>query len=153
MSIFDFFKKGDSDTHGEPKPAKIGKVESLESFLLVESGMRGSVEYEIEVKDGKALVSEYRMFCVKDGMERRLEDQCGIDVDVALSKLNEFGIGSWNGFHGAHPKHVQDGIMFRLEAKVNGGTELKAEGSANFPSGYHGMKRWICDVIRNNENV
>ncbi len=145
------FKSGEPDEE-EAKAEKIGRVESLESFLLVESGMRGSEEYEITMEGERAVVRRYRIRYLGSDTERIPDGQGSVDSAAALEKLNSFRLGSWNGFHGPHPRFVRDGIMFRLEAQVNGGRTLRADGSENFPSGYTELKSWIYAILRNNEN-
>ena len=54
-----------------------------------------------------------------------------------LSLLNEYHVGSWNGFHGNNPPGVRDGTMFEMHGVINGDVRLYATGSNNFPKGYH----------------
>ena len=61
--------------------------------------------------------------------------------------MNACDVPHWNGFHGAHPKNVQDGIMFSFEASVNGGQVVSADGSANFPKGYHEFVRTLDEML------
>ena len=72
--------------------------------------------------------------------------QCPLETVVA--KLNAYDVGSWNGFHGKHPKYVLDGTMFTLEASVNGGKRLYADGSENFPRHYHELVQWLGEMCR-----
>ena len=72
-------------------------------------------------------------------------------MEDCLQQLNACKVGSWNGFHGAHPKNVTDGIMFTLEATVNGGTRLYADGSQNFPKHYHDFVGWLSEQLSGHE--
>ena len=55
---------------------------------------------------------------------------------------------SWDGFRGEHPKGVLDGTMFRMEATVNGGRRIRADGSQNFPKGYRELDAGIDEILK-----
>jgi len=145
--MFHIFK----NTAGGDKPEKIAEITALESLSLRESGMRITQVYEILEKGDKAEISLYTIY-YKDGAdERRLESRSACPMEDCLQQLNACKVGSWNGFHGAHPKNVMDGTMFTLEATVNGGTRLYADGSQNFPKHYHDFVGWLSEQLRGHE--
>ncbi|MBO4411374.1 MAG: hypothetical protein J5794_04230 [Lachnospiraceae bacterium] len=44
-----------------------------------------------------------------------------------------------------------DGIMFRLEAFVNGGRRIFADGSQNFPKHYRELTDWLYQTLNRKE--
>ena len=76
-----------------------------------------------------------------------LETSTLCDMQTMIKLMNACDILGWDGFHGNHPKNVKDGIMFRFEATVNCGQMIHAEGSANFPKGYHEFVRALDAVL------
>lgn len=123
-------------------------IDSFEIITLRESGMRGSVEYEITAgEDGTAKVAFYWLRWNSDaGKDERILDKSSVvPASDIVSTLKKCHVGSWNGFDGPHPKHVLDGIMFRFDAIVNGGDKITAKGSQNFPKGY----RDLTDALYN----
>ena len=127
------------------------KVVSLEFLLLRLSSMGGIYEYEIQNKDGQAEVSLFEL-CYHDGKEERRLEECAIClVEEAVAICNECHLISWDGFHGAHPRHVLDGTVFHLKAKVNGERQIEANGSANFPKRFSQLTNWLNEVIRRKE--
>ena len=124
------------------------KIESFEKITWNITGMRSSCYYEILPKDDQAEVSEYQRY-YKDGKEEmHLERQTACSMETMLGLLNDCGIIRWNGFHGAHPKHVKDGEMFSFDATVNGDETIKAEGSENFPKHFGDFRRAISELLR-----
>ena len=117
------------------KPNK-ERIKSFESVLLRQSGMRGTTEHEIVMKEGNAEVSLYRIRYA-DGNDQRVPEERSVCSEEAVLKLlNDCDLLSWDGFKGPHPKHVKDGIMFILNAIVNDNRTIHAEGSENFPKHY-----------------
>ena len=136
------------EAEGAPAPAPTGKIISLESLTLRLSGMRCTTEYEIVTKDGTAEVSQYGIRYKNDGSDRVLERRAVCGADVMLNKVNECRLLSWDGFNGPHPKGVLDGTMFRLKAVVNGGREITAHGSQNFPRRFRDLENWFYEVLK-----
>ena len=122
-------------------------ISSFEIVTLRISGMRFTAEYEIIPQGEKAEISQYRIRYSKPEQERILEKRAVIGADEALRLLNDCALLSWNGFHGAHPRGVRDGIMFSLKATVNGGVTLRAEGSENFPKRYRDFTDGLNDLL------
>ena len=58
-----------------------------------------------------------------------------------MKLLNDCELTAWDGFHGKHPSGVKDGIMFSLQATVNNGRKIKAEGSGKFSEAFQGILR------------
>ncbi len=112
------------------------RITSFDTVLLRQSGMRGTTEHEIVMKDGKAEVSLYRIRYAGGEDQRVLEEQSVCSLEDVLKLLNDCNLLSWDGFKGPHPKHVKDGIMFTLDAAVNDNRAIHAEGSENFPKHY-----------------
>ena len=124
------------------------QLTSFESILICESGMRFRVEYEITPKGENAQISLYRIM-IRDRKDvRELDSQTEMSLDEFIVLCNRCGFMSWNGFHGAHPKNVRDGIMFSLKATVNGGEEITAEGSENFPKHYREFVGELNNALR-----
>ena len=156
MSIFDKFKKTVQTAINE----SAAECFFVGEMTLTLTGMRGEWVYQFDgdtealrrcrvvYSNGEdELVPEASMFCSKQTM---------------LDLFSACEIHRWNGFHGEHPRHVQDGIMFRFEAAVNGGQTICADGSANYPRGYHDFVRTMDEMLaehdmteasnRNNQN-
>ena len=124
------------------------QLTSFESILIRESGMRFRVEYEIKPGGGNAQISLYRIM-IRDGEDvRELDSQADMSMGAFLELCSRCDFMSWNGFHGAHPKGVHDGIMFTIEARVNGGEEITAEGSENFPKHYREFMSELNTALR-----
>lgn len=139
-------KDGGTDKPISTAPA--GKITSFEVVTLTTSGMRGSSVREFVMKNGRAVCSDYGIRYRDGGEERVLEEQAVIGEDEALKLFNDCKLLSWNGFHGAHPKGVLDGTMFRLEAVVNGGQKIYADGSQNFPKQYRDFTDGIYQIFK-----
>ena len=122
-------------------------ITSLESMTLTQQGMRGTTLHEITVKEEKSELCFYRLVFSNGEDTRVLEKRTVCDTQVIIDCMNTCGILRWNGFHGKHPKTVQDGILFRFSAAVNGGVEIHADGSANFPKGYNDFVRFLDQLL------
>ncbi|MBQ7503673.1 hypothetical protein IJT93_13350 [bacterium] len=127
---------------------KSEKVTDFEYIKLRESGMRFQNEYELNCKGPKTEILCYTIFYCSGEDGRRLEGSASCDTETVINMLNEYGFIKWDGFNGPHPKWVKDGVMFRMEASVNGGRVIKASGSQNFPKHYHEFMQWINDKVR-----
>ena len=86
------------------------RIENFEVVTLRVSTMRNVSEYEIVMKDGKAEVSCYSIRFTQSKDERVLEKRVAVDEAEALKLLNDCGVLSWDGFHGAQnfPRHYRD---------------------------------------------
>ena len=124
------------------------KVEKLESLLLRMSGMRGSQEYELNCRGEETELALYQIMYGNAEDRRKLLEKVSIKTDSVVETLNTYGLCDWDGFHGKHPKGVLDGMMFHLEAYVNGGQKVRAEGSANFPKNFRDFERWLGEMLR-----
>lgn len=122
------------------------RISSVEELSLRISGMRGEVIYELTENDGRAAITLYRI----TPYEKLLEKNVICDTGDILNLLNSCGVMGWNGFRGKHPRDVLDGDMFDFCARVNGGVVIKAEGSANFPKGYHEFVRTLNLMLAEN---
>ena len=129
------------------------RIDSFESVLLRTSGMRGSTEYEVLKRDGKAVVSQYGIRYKNGKDERVLEERAACSEARMLELLNACRLLSWDGFDGKHPKGVLDGTMFRLRASVNGGTKISAQGSENFPKHYRDFTGGLYEILREDSAV
>lgn len=123
------------------------RIENFEVVTLRVSTMRNVSEYEMLMKDGKAEVSCYSIRFTQSKDERVLEKRVSVDEAEALKLLNDCGVLSWDGFHGAHPRGVTDGTMFNLHATVNGGKKIYATGSQNFPRHYRDLTDGLYDLF------
>ncbi len=124
------------------------KIESFTRLLLRTSGMRFTEEQEILMVGEEAQVSLYGIRYSKDGDERVLEERVLCSPERVLELLDRCGVLKWDGFWGAHPKGVRDGIMFSLKAEVNGGQVISAEGSENFPRHYREFTDGLREILR-----
>ena len=123
------------------------EIVSFEILTLRLSGMRNICEYEITEKAGKAEVTRYGIRFSEEGDRRVPEKRAVCDGGVILELLNDCKLLSWDGFYGPHPKGVTDGTMFRLNATVNDGKTVSANGSQNFPKHYHDLRDGLYDIL------
>ncbi|MBR0302929.1 MAG: hypothetical protein IJQ80_03680 [Clostridia bacterium] len=127
------------------------RIVSFEKVTLRESGMRGSVEYEMVSSEDGAEVLFYYIRYNGGEDERVLDNRAVCGVEEALAILNGCKIMSWDGFDGPHPRGVLDGIMFRFEAAVNGGEKITARGSQNFPRHYREFRDGLYSILHGGE--
>ena len=125
-------------------------IVSVREITLTLHGMRGSYVYKFENQNE---LRRYREIYRDGEDELVLEASAPCGEPTMIELMNTCGILLWNGFHGKHPKHVKDGIMFRFEASVNGGQPVKADGSENFPKGYHEFVRALDAMLAARENA
>ena len=115
------------------------RIDSFERVTLRISGMRHVICIEITEKENMAEVSEYTPQFSGGQETRTLKRRVECSKEEILKLLNRSKLLAWDGFSGKHPRHVLDGTMFRLDAVVNGGTTVHANGSQNFPRHYHDL--------------
>ena len=123
------------------------EIRTVESALLRVSGMRFRTEYEITREGCETELAQYDVR-YRDGADERVRT-AGIRMpssDVA-ALFNRCGLIAWDGFDGPHPKDVLDGIMFRFSATVDGDRSIRAEGSENFPDGFHAFLRELDALL------
>ncbi len=122
------------------KKQKFVEIISFERIWLRVNGMRITCEYELlQCGENVKLSRSHMKYCEKPTLV--LDAEKTLDLSDVLEVLNNCEMTKWNGFNGKHPKGVCDGDMFSLEAIVNGGIEISASGSANFPNHYH---EFVC---------
>ncbi len=134
--------------NGKASAENYGIIENFEMISLKISGMRGTNKFELICRGNDVEISYYSMRYTTGKGEYVLEDSVSCDSGAVISKLNESGITSWNGFKGKHPKNVLDGRMFDFTASVNGGKMIRAEGSENFPKHFHDFTGWLYEILR-----
>lgn len=127
-------------------------VTSVESMTLTLRGMRGGFVYEIVNEANKTELWYYLERYSGEETLLELEQSTVFDTQVMIELMNTCGIIHWDGFHGKHPKNVLDGIMFNFMATVNGGLTICADGSANFPKGYHEFVRALDEMLAESDN-
>jgi len=127
-------------------------VTSVEAMTLTLRGMRGGYVYSFEGEEGVTELRRYRESYRGGEDELVLETSVPCGAQTMIDLMNTCGILRWDGFQGKHPKNVSDGIMFRFEATVNGGQTVRADGSANFPRGYHEFVRALNAMLAESEN-
>ncbi len=130
----------------------IKTITSVETITLTLRGMRGGTVYKFETQTNPPELCRYREIYSGEDDFLKLEQSTTCSTEVMIELMNTCEISRWDGFHGAHPKNVSDGIMFRFEAAVNGGQTITAEGSANFPKGYHEFVRALDAMLAESEN-
>ena len=136
-----------SQSSGTGKPAE--KINSFDIVTLGLSGMRFTHEYEIVMKGKDAEVVKYNLRYEKDKGHMRVPlSKAVCSADRVLNLLNDCELVAWDGFHGAHPKDVRDGIMFSLEATVNGNRGIRADGSENFPKHFRELWNGLDAILR-----
>ena len=122
-------------------------IVSFETMTLTEKGMRFCSVYEITNRDGKTEISRFGRVYANGVETLELEASATCDPVDFMELANSCGIIRWDGFHGKHPKHVKDGVMFEFRAAVNDGQEIYADGSQNFPKGYHEFVRELNRIL------
>ncbi len=122
-------------------------VSSVKTMTLTVRGMRGSHVYEFAGDELRL----YREVYAGKEIARELEKSVPCDAQTMVARMNACGVMRWDGFHGKHPKNVQDGIMFDFKATVNDGQMVRADGSANFPKGYREFVRALDGMLAGNE--
>ena len=136
------------DLFGKPKQKK--QITSFQVVVLKTSGMRGMAEDELRMNGKKAELSHYRIGYAGEDTQRMLEKRAVCEEETVLKLLNDCDLLSWDGFDGPHPKHVQDGIMFTLNATVNETQKISAKGSANFPKHYREFTDGLHAILNTN---
>lgn len=127
------------------------KIRTFEIVTLRTSGMQPTVEYEITNDGGRAEVSQYAVEYRDGETTRRPERRVVCDMATVIGLLNKCRLLSWDGFCGEHPRYVKDGTMFTLSATVNGGKEIHATGSQNFPRHYHDFADGLREILESGE--
>ena len=86
-----------------------------------------------------------------DGEDKRiveLKNTC--EKERILKLMNDCDLLSWDGFVGQHPKDVLDGIMFTMNAIING-KKIHATGSENFPKHYREFTDGLFQILKEAE--
>ncbi|MBR2502579.1 MAG: hypothetical protein IKB62_00465 [Oscillospiraceae bacterium] len=122
-------------------------ITSIETMTLTLQGMRFCNVYEITNEDGKTELRRFRKVYSNGADTLELEASAVCDSTDFIELMNNCGVICWDGFHGKHPKNVMDGIMFDFRATVNDGQEIHADGSENFPKGYHDFVRELNKIL------
>ena len=105
----------------------------VEQFFLTRSTDLPSVTFELlHIRDDW-------YFCQDAGIPRKVTPAL---IQELNRIVNQYNLISWNGFSENDPD-VLDGEMFSFQATVNDGISIHAEGSANFPMGFHEFRRAI----------
>ncbi len=129
---------------------KKAKVESFETFNLRISAMRHAHLFEAVCEGPEVYITVYNPYASKDD-ERYLVCKTKRDTGSFIDLLNECELMRWDGFQGKHPLGVKDGTMFSMDAVVNGGRRISADGSENFPKGYKMLEKALYDILRESE--
>ena len=126
-------------------------IASVEMMTLTLRGMRGGTVYKFETQSAPPKLCRYRekYSGTEDFLE--LEKSITLPHEEMIGLMNACKVFKWDGFHGKHPKNVSDGIMFCFEAEINGGQTIRADGSANFPKGYHEFVRTLDEMLAKGE--
>ena len=127
-------------------------ITSIETMTLTLQGMRFCSVYEITNEDGKTELRRFRKVYSNGVDTLELETSAVCDITDFIELMNTCGVICWDGFHGKHPKNVKDGIMFDFRATVNDGQEIHADGSENFPKGYHDFVRELNKILAEHED-
>ncbi len=125
-------------------------IQSFEIITLRESGMRCTAEYEIVSCGDEARVSQYGTMYTQPENERVPERRAVVASNEILKLINDCNILSWDGFSGAHPLGVKDGIMFSFKAVING-VSIRASGSENFPKHYRDFVNAVYEMLKQGE--
>ena len=129
----------------------IKTITSVETMELTLRGMRGGTVYKFDTETDPPKLCRYRekYSGTEDFLE--LEKSITFPHEEMIGLMNACKVFKWDGFHGKHPKNVSDGIMFCFEAEINGGQTIRANGSANFPKGYHEFVRTLDEMLAKGE--
>lgn len=127
-------------------------ITSVESMTLKLIGMRSTNVYEIKNTAGEIELYRYREFFKNGEDVLELEISASCDAQEFIDLMNTCNIVHWDGFHGKHPKNVNDGIMFDFEAVINNDQTIRAKGSENFPKGYKEFVRSLNIILAEAEN-
>ena len=127
-------------------------ITSIETMTLTLQGMRFCSVYEITNEDGKTELKRFRKVYSNGVDTLELEASVVCNITDFIELMNTCGVIGWDGFHGKHPKNVKDGIMFDFRATVNNGQEIHADGSENFPKGYHDFVRELNKILAEHED-
>ena len=140
-----FWKKTERVSNIDNKASE--RIDSFGIILLRESRMRSTTEYEIVMKDEGAEISLYSIVYSSGEDRRELCKRAVCSTESFLKLLNDCRLLSWDGFFGAHPKSVHDGMMFSLDATVNREEKIHANGSENFPKHYRDFVNGLNSVL------
>lgn len=122
-------------------PAESDGGRTVTYFRYTRSGSMVPRTYEAVLQGG-----EY--FLAEDGDPvRPFSPQCAEEL---LRVVEEYGLASWDGFHGSDP-NVLDGEGFSLEVSFSDGTHVYASGDNSFPDGYYRAAGAIVDVFEREE--
>ena len=121
---------------------------AFETVTLELTGMRMHEVYEIVQNGAESTVSRYGLRYENGADRREPEGAAVLETAAVLEKLEAFGVASWNGFHGRHPRGVLDGMMFTLRITAGGETLVFADGSENFPRHFRKLLGWLGDLVR-----
>lgn len=123
------------------------KITLIKELTLTLRGMRRSIVYEIINNADILELRLYREIFSNGENVLELENSTMVDVHIFIELMNNCGVICWDGFHGKHPRNVNDGIMFSFTANVNDGQTIRADGSENFPKGYHEFVRGLNNMF------
>lgn len=125
------------------------QIDLIDCIIIEVSGMRFRHEYSILQKEDTAEVTRYEIK-IRDGRDVKERDgSAEVSAAEILELCKNCDIVKWDGFHGAHPKNVSDGIMFSFKASVNNGEfQIHADGSENFPKHYKEFMSALDEYIR-----
>jgi len=127
-------------------------ITSIEKMTLTLQGMRFCNVYEITNENGKTELRRFRKV-YSNGADTLVPEASAVcDIADFIELMNTCGVICWDGFYGKHPKNVMDGTMFDFMATVNGGQEISAAGSENFPKGYHDFVRELNKILSDHKD-
>ena len=120
----------------------VKKIDSFETLTLTLTGMRHCTEYIVVADGDEASVGRYEV-----GREKNIPTgSAKIPLSKMISRLNEFGVAGWDGFHGPHPKRIRDGTMFRLNVDLGNGKTVRADGSQNVPPHFRDLVDFLREI-------
>lgn len=122
-------------------------ITSVQEASLKIMGMRGTNLYKVNNNDGEITVERYQERYRDDSFRFEPDKSISCSMENIVDIMNECNVMRWNGFFGKHPRNVSDGDMFNFTAIVNEGLTIRAEGSANFPKGYHEFIRTLNEML------
>ncbi len=123
------------------------KLESFERVTIRRMGMCGIDDIEAVCNGSEVEITYYNVF-YKDDEVRKPIERTTCDTENFLKILNDCNLLKWNGFHGERPRGLLDGTTFKMEAVVDGGRTIYADGSENFPAGYRELMSEMHRLLR-----
>lgn len=126
------------------KEKKIENMNHLRFTYTTGYHMNASVQYEINLVDGKYIASIKPTDLPEESIQ---EFELSKDkVKEIEDKLNEYHVGRWNGFNKSN-KYVLDGDSFSLNIRLGKDDFIDASGYMMWPNNYREVRDYLDSVL------